>query len=509
MERSETGASRIRRATVLRLALSTGQPLNRSTAEGSMRHRVSITLVAIAGAVTATPVAGQSLSDRIAQARSGTVRLSFATRGIVCGDGRFIGFDLPEAFYMYSTGNDGYSVNVMQDVKPDCRGGPLRLVVVKTGGRVTELRGAVGVSWRAGGTAVDLGTVSAAEAADWLVGLAESGDDAVARAALIAAAAADSARITGRVIALAQNRRLASGVRERAVRWAAVVGGAEGRGDEVDQALRAIAADPAEPLALRERAVRDLRPTAANRASLRTLYGRAADATLRERIIREVGAGGGEDDVAWVRSVALDAAEPVALRERAIRVLAEELDRPGEARALYPRLDQPALRERALRVVAERGGADEEAWVRGIAEDRAEDLTLRDRAIRLLAERGRGAVLRELYPRLERVELQERVVRAIAERNDAEAADWLAKLVLDEQQPPALRDRAVRALAEGGAPSSELARLYDRVTATAIKQRLIRVFAERRDGAAADKLSAIAGSDPDPALRSEATRRRR
>jgi len=47
------------------------------------------------------------------------------------------------------------------------------------------------------------------------------------------------------------------------------------------------------------------------------------------------------------------------------------------------------------------------------------------------------------------------------------------------------------------------------VTSTAIKQRLIRVFAERKDDAAADKLSAIAGSDPDPALRGEAARRRK
>jgi DNA-binding transcriptional regulator YbjK len=255
--------------------------------------------------------------------------------------------------------------------------------------------------------------------------------------------------------------------------------------------------------------VRDLRPTTANREYLRSLYQRVADATLRERILREVGSAGGEDEVAWVRGVALDAGEPVGLRERAIRVLAEDLDRPGEARALYPRLDLPALRERALRVAVEQGGAAEEAWVREVALDRGEDLALRDRAIRLLAERGRGTVLREIYPRLERVELQERVVRSIAERNDAEAADWLAKLVLDEQQQPALRDRAVRALAEGGAPSSELASLYDRVTSTAVKQRLIRVFAERKDGAAADKLSAIAGGDPDPALRGEAARRRR
>jgi hypothetical protein len=81
--------------------------------------------------------------------------------------------------------------------------------------------------------------------------------------------------------------------------------------------------------------------------------------------------------------------------------------------------------------------------------------------------------------------------------------------VLDEREQAGLRDRAVRGLSERGAPSAELVSLYDRVASTAVKQRLIRVLAERRDAAATEKLAAIAGSDPDPALRGEASRRRK
>jgi len=474
-----------------------------------MRVLVTTTLVAMAGLAAATPLPGQSVADRISQTRTGTVRLSFATRPIVCGDGQFIGFDLPDAFYMYSQWNDGYSVNVMHDVIPACSGGPLRLVVVKSGGRVEEIRAAVGVSWRPSATAVDLGTVSAPEAAEWLVTLAESADDPVGRVALLAAAAADSARITGRVLRLAQNRGLPRAVRERAVRWATVVGGAEGRSDEVDRVLRTIAADATEPVGLRDRAVRDLRATPENRAHLRSLYGRLGETSLRERVLREVGSGGGDDDVAWLRGVALDPAEQQALRERAVRVLAEELNRPAEARALFARLDDPVLRERALRVAVEQGGSADLAWAREVAEDRREAVPLRDRAIRLLAERGQVEFLQGLYPQLDRVELKERVVRTIAERDDAGAAAWLERLVLDDREQPALRDRAVRSLAESGAPSGALATLYDRVTTTAVKERLIRVFAERKDAAAAEKLAAIIAADPDPALRREAARRRR
>jgi DNA-binding transcriptional regulator YbjK len=160
-------------------------------------------------------------------------------------------------------------------------------------------------------------------------------------------------------------------------------------------------------------------------------------------------------------------------------------------------------------VVVERGGRAELAWVRERAEDAQESVVLRDRAVRLLAERGQVAYLRDLYPRLDRLELKERVLRTVAERDDAEAAAWLAEIVLDDREQAGLRDRAVRSLAERGAPSGELATLYDRVTASTVKQRLIRVFAERKDDVAVKKLAAIAAADPDPALRGEAARRRR
>lgn len=474
-----------------------------------MRAIITTTLVALAAAFPATPAAGQSLADRVAAVRNGTVRLSFATRPMVCGNGEFIGFDLPDAFYTYSTWRDGYATTVMQDVKPDCRGGPLRLVVVRSNGRVVELRAAVGVSWRASETAVDLGTVAAAVAADWLVGVAETADDGVTRMALLAAAAADSARITDRVLAFAQNRRLPASVRERAIRWVGVMGAAEGRGEDVDRALRAIAADSGEPAGVRERAIRDLRATPQNRAQLRSLYGRIEETSLRERILREVGSGGTEEDVAWLRGVALDRAEQPSLRERAIRVLGDELERVGAVRALFADLDQVALRERALRVVVDQGGSGELGWVRTVAEDREEHVSLRERAIRVLGEGGEVEALRRLYPRLDRLELKERVLRTIADGDDADAAAWLAEIVLDDREQSALRDRAVRSLADAGAPSGALATLYDRVTSRAVKQRLIRVLADRRDDAAAEKLAAIAAGDPDDALRREADRRRR
>lgn len=407
-------------------------------------RRFILTLSTLAVAIPAVAHA-QSLAARVSRIRDGTVRMSFATRSNVCGDGRFIGIDLPDAFWTYTVSDNGFSINALKDVQPDCRAGPLRLVVVNTGGNVTELRAAVGVEWRRSETATDLGMVSAPEAADWLIGLAERGDDGVARLAFLAASVADSTHIAGRVIGIARNRRLSANVRERAIRWLTDIAGADGEPGVADDALRAVASDETESAQLRERAVRELRPVPANREYLRTLYRKAHDEPLRERILRQLGSGATADDVAWVRDVALDTREAAALRERAVRVLGEDLERSDDVRDLYAKLDHVALKERALRVVAEHDDRGAVAWLRQIAEDAKEDIMLRERAIRLLAQ--------------------------------------------------------------SGAPSADLASLYDLVDASALKQRLVRLLGERADDAAVRKLSAIAAGDPDPAMRREASRR--
>jgi hypothetical protein len=114
-----------------------------------------------------------------------------------------------------------------------------------------------------------------------------------------------------------------------------------------------------------------------------------------------------------------------------------------------------------------------------------------------------------VYPRLDRLDLKEQALRTVAQRNDAEAAAWLAESVLNDAEQVELRDRAARSLAEAGAPSRELATLYDRVTSSAVKQRLIRLLAQRRDDVAATKLAAIAADDPNATLRREAERRKK
>lgn len=478
-----------------------------------MRRDVALlaaALAAISLAPAATPTAAhaQDLAARLDRVRDGTVRLSFATRAGVCGDGRFIGEDTPDGFRTWTIWSGGYSINMMDRDElwaPDCKTGPLRLVVKKTAGRVAELRAAVGVDWKSDVTVPDLGRVPAPEAADWLLGVAKTTDDDVARVAMLAANMADGARIADRLIEMAKDRKLDPDVRERAMRWVSEAAMREGKAGEADRTLRTIAAERDESADLRERAIRELWDTPENDAYLKDLLGKLSRTDLKERIVRRLGESKGGANADWVRQVALDSGEPTDVRERAIRVLGE-IDR-GQVRDLYGRLRESELKDRALRVAAEDGSEETSRWLRTIAESRAEPTDVRERAIRLLGERG-GAMeyLKALYGRLDREELKQRVVRLVGEDASPDARAWLRSVATDDAQPTDVRERAVRVLAEGQS-TADLADLYDRLDRRDLRVRTIRLLAERGDDVAVDKLISIARSDPDSDLHREALRR--
>jgi HEAT repeat protein len=174
----------------------------------------------------------------------------------------------------------------------------------------------------------------------------------------------------------------------------------------------------------------------------------------------------------------VDAAELPSLRDRAIRVLGEDVGEYEMVRQLYATLSPIELRDRVIRVVGDGGGAAAEAWLKAIVENGQEQAALRDRAMRVLAEQGRQRSL-----------------------------TWLLAIARDESQNAELRDRAVRLWAEAGASTADLTSLYDATKTAAIRQRLIRLLAERSDDAAIEKLIAVAKGDPDESLRRQAVRR--
>jgi hypothetical protein len=460
-------------------------------------------------ALIAAPLSAQSIQESVTRTRDGSVRMAFAARQGVCGYGAFIGEDTPEGFRSWWIGVDGMSVDVLRDVRPACEEGPVRVRVEKRDGRIVRLELAVGGSWRADGGAIDLGTLRAGDAADWLLDVAQGHpDEDVIRSAMFAATLADGARIGDRLLAIVGDPDARAAVRDRAMRHVTEVASREGGIERADHALRRVAADPGERADLRERAVRELRSTPANDAFLREAFAGGGPTELRERILRRLGEAPTDENVAWLRGIAEAEREPADLRERAIRVLGE-IGTTAELRALFSRLRHPDLQDRVVRVVAEQEGRAAGPWLHEIATTGTVPVDVRERAVRLLAEQRNLDALRSLYDDLDRPDLRERVLREVGDREDDASLSWVEAVARSDDESVDVRERAVRILGDSRMESERLASLYDEIGMEELRERLIRILEDRRDADAVAKLRAIASSDPNRDLRELARRRLR
>jgi hypothetical protein len=378
---------------------------------------------------TAT-VAQAQLAQLVGRAPDGLIRLSFATRPQVCGDGTFVGEDTPRGFRMYSFHDNGYGTQTLQDVAPECRNGPMLMVVTKANGQVTDLDVAVGVHWRPRPGATDLGTVSAPQAATWLLDLAQkTSSDQMQSVAFLAAGAADSTRIADRLLTMVRDRGFPADTRSRAIRWLGDAARREGRSNDADDLLRRLIRSNDETRSVRERAIRELDTTSANEAFLKDAYRTLGETELRERIIRTLGASAKEGNVGWVRGIVTDASQPTELRERALRVLAEDLHRTDEVRTLYASLTESELRDRAARLLA----ADMNSAELAGFYDREPAVQVKQRLIKVMAERGDQGSVEKLLAIADRdpnPDLRRYATRRLSDTNDPRARAFLEKKVL-------------------------------------------------------------------------------
>src|SRR5918998_253963 len=142
----------------------------------------------------AVPLAllAQTLEQRVASVKSGTVRLSFSARPGICGDG-------------------SHNITIRDsnaEWERDCDPQPVRVALNVENGRVVEVRSYVGGRWRPGTPATDLGTVRPQEAAAYLISLAER-EPGVSGNAVLPASLADSVVIWPALIRIARNPSIA------------------------------------------------------------------------------------------------------------------------------------------------------------------------------------------------------------------------------------------------------------------------------------------------------------
>ena len=208
--------------------------------------RIAVILTALAG--VARDLSAQGIASRVARVANGTVRMTFAARPGICGSGNSI---------MHSNGRGrttwGDNWNNSPDVEweTDCSLGPARVVLDRRGGELADLRFYVGGRWRpAASDVVDLGTVPAREAADYLLSIVQNDRGSVGKKTIFPATIADSAEIWPTLIKIARNPDLPRESRTQSVFWLG-----QAAGDVATANLNSLVLDNSVDREVREQAV--------------------------------------------------------------------------------------------------------------------------------------------------------------------------------------------------------------------------------------------------------------
>jgi len=326
----------------------------------------------LAAAAASERAAAQSLAERIGAVRDGNVHLAYAARPGLCGDGENVVrsgnsvFVLPN---MFGRERDGGTVT--------CYTGPVRVSIRQIGGEVGSVTVHLGGRWSTTDDARDLGTVSAPDAARWMLAQARQVTSRAANYAIVAAALADSISVAGDLARLARDETVRGETRGYAVMWMGFLGG-----EDVRRNLRDMATDASLNTELRGHAIVALAQREIERTDAEFLQSRyeALPVSLRDKVFLAVSRSGDPRIHRWLAERVTDRNESLELRKQAL-FWSGQGDMPlQQLVALGPRLEGRELREHFVFVLSQR--RDDEAVDTLIAIARGDpDRELRKRAL--------------------------------------------------------------------------------------------------------------------------------
>jgi hypothetical protein len=397
--------------------------------------RLAIALL-LAVATAAPHAIGQSLANRIASASDRSVQFSYPVRPGVCGDGRTY----------ISTGSGNFYGSFSTNTSEQCLAGPVRVVADVADRNIVALRTYVGGPAAAAATGVtNLGVVTSAEAAEYLIGVAAHADGRVGRDAIFAALLGENVDLSSRLLDIGrdQNRPLET-------RRAALSGLVRSDSRDLDRIGSALV-----QIATNEKDVQGVRTTALSALS-------------------RLDHGAGIQPLVQLASANLNS----WVGREAMNVLA----RYGDPRA-----------RQFLRSTAQRTDLSDEVQAVAL------------RALGRAYVTGQDAsLLRSIYPRLSAQRSRDAVLASVTQLGGSDNVQWLIGLVRDEKATPEARRRVLQHLTRAGATTPSLVALYDPITDTRMREALIGVYSRLADKAATDKLVWIAKNEQNPALKRRA-----
>src|SRR5687768_17760411 len=401
------------------------------------RATAALALITAAGSVGA-----QTVERRVAGAPDGNVTFSFASRADVCGDGR--NFIRADDMWMGSF-NDGVRAQA-------CERGPIRVLLTRDGRDIIRITTFAGpVAEEPGAT--NLGTVPAADAAAWLLGIASRVDGRPGREAIMPAALADSALVTRELLAIARNVDRSRELRRSALSWVVRRRGERGElsGEEVSRTLVAIARDENEVRTVRDQALSSLArlESGASLDALVAMTTGTTEAWLARRAIESMASSGDPRAREHLRSAAENSNLNEEARAAAINGLAGSYATSRDAeylRTLYTRVTSNRLRDAIVNGVATIGGKASRDWVVGIARDPNAPIQQRKRSIAMAEKLGLSATeLVSLYDTIEDNEVRATLISQLATNGTKVAQDKLLSIAKSDALL-ANRRRAIQAL---------------------------------------------------------------
>jgi HEAT repeat protein len=401
-------------------------------------RRAALAMLMIPAVIMApTAVArAQSLSARVASASDRSVQFSYPVRPGVCGDGRTY----------ISTGAGNFYGSFGSGTSDQCVAGPARVVADLADRNVIALRTYVGPpSADAESGVSNLGTVTPADATDFLLSVASRADGRVGRDAIFAALLANGGDLSARLLDIGRDQS-----RPLETRRAALSGLVRADAPQLDRIGAALV-----QIATNENDVQGVRTAAMS-------------------VLSRLDHGAGIQPLVQLASANLTS----WTGRESMTVLAHS----GDPRA-----------RQFLRTTAQRTDLPDEVLATALRGLGREYVTGQD-----------ASMLRSIYPKLTGQRSQDAVLASLSELGGTDNVEWLTGIVKNDKATPDARRRSLQYLTRAGATTPALLALYDAIPDQQLREALIGLYSRIPDKAASDKLVSIAKNDQNLALRRRA-----